>query len=162
MKEVQKNKKENMKAVLEECRKRGVTVEDLLELISVTIGNDPETQYDEKNIETIVSSCLKELGCPANIKGYMYLRYAIISAMKDRTLLEQITKRFYPAIAKEFGTTSSRAERAIRHAITVTWDRGDSTIFEKYFGYTINKDKGKPTNSEFIAMIVDSLLLKIS
>lgn len=159
---MEREKAQNIKVVLEECRKRGVTVEDLLELISVTIGNDSESQYDEKNIGIMVTSCLKELGCPAHIKGYMYLRYAIISAMKDRTLLEQMTKRFYPAIAKEYGTTPTRVERAIRHAIEVTWDRGDPTIFDKYFGYTVNKDKGKPTNSEFLAMIVDSLLLKNS
>lgn len=97
---------------------------------------------------------------PAHIKGYQYLREAIIIAVNDIEVINAVTKVLYPAVAKRFGTTPSRVERAIRHAIEVAWDRGDLETLQKYFGYTVSNAKGKPTNSEFIAMIADRLLLE--
>ena len=101
------------------------------------------------------------MGVPAHIKGYQYLREAIFIAVNDMDVINAVTKVLYPAVAKKFGTTSSRVERAIRHAIEVAWDRGDLETLQKYFGYTVNGAKGKPTNSEFIAMISDRLTLEL-
>ena len=97
---------------------------------------------------------------PAHIKGYQYLREAIIIAVKDMEVINAVTKVLYPAVAKRFNTTPSRVERAIRHAIEVAWDRGDLETLQKYFGYTVSNAKGKPTNSEFIALIADGLMLE--
>ena len=97
----------------------------------------------------------------AHIKGYQYLREAILIAVEDMDVINAVTKVLYPEIAKRFGTTASRVERAIRHAIEVAWDRGDIETLQKYFGYTVNSAKGKPTNSEFIAMIADRLQLQL-
>ena len=97
----------------------------------------------------------------AHIKGYQYLRQAIIIAVEDMDVINAITKVLYPQVAKAFGTTPSRVERAIRHAIEVAWDRGDLEILQKYFGYTVSTAKGKPTNSEFIALIADKLQLQM-
>lgn len=104
---------------------------------------------------------LSELAAlPAHIKGYQYLREAIIIAVGDMDVINAVTKILYPEVAKRFGTTASRVERAIRHAIEVAWDRGDLETLQKYFGYTVSNAKGKPTNSEFIAMIADKLQLE--
>lgn len=97
---------------------------------------------------------------PAHIKGYHYLREAIMLSVGDKEMLESVTKLLYPAVAKKFSTTPSRVERAIRHAIEIAWDRGDLDILNGFFGYTINTGKGKPTNSEFIALITDKICLK--
>lgn len=97
---------------------------------------------------------------PAHIKGYQYLREGIILTVRNMEVINAVTKVLYPEIAKRFGTTPSRVERAIRHAIEVAWDRGDLETLQKYFGYTVNSAKGKPTNSEFIAMIADRLQLQ--
>ena len=102
---------------------------------------------------------IHEIGVPAHIKGYQYLREAILIAVEDMDVINAVTKALYPAVAKRFGTTPSRVERAIRHAIEVAWDRGDLEVLQKYFGYTVSNTKGKPTNSEFIAMIADRLVL---
>ena len=107
-----------------------------------------------------VTTIIHEIGVPAHIKGYQYLREAIILAVNDIEVINAVTKVLYPAVAKRFGTTPSRVERAIRHAIEVAWDRGDLETLQKYFGYTVSNAKGKPTNSEFIAMIADRLLLE--
>jgi two-component system response regulator (stage 0 sporulation protein A) len=112
------------------------------------------------SIETMVTGIIHEIGVPAHIKGYQYLREAIIIAVGDMEVINAITKVLYPAVAKRFGTTASRVERAIRHAIEVAWDRGDLETLQKYFGYTVSNSKGKPTNSEFIAMIADRLTLE--
>ncbi|MCI6679318.1 MAG: sporulation initiation factor Spo0A C-terminal domain-containing protein, partial [Oscillibacter sp.] len=100
-------------------------------------------------------------GVPAHIKGYQYLREGIIITVQNMDVINAVTKVLYPEIAKRFGTTASRVERAIRHAIEVAWDRGDIETLQKYFGYTVNSAKGKPTNSEFIAMIADRLQLQL-
>ena len=115
----------------------------------------------EVNIEAMVTSIIHEIGVPAHIKGYQYLREAIMMAVEDIESVSAITKVLYPSIAKKFKTTSSRVERAIRHAIEVAWDRGDIETLQNYFGYTVSGIKGKPTNSEFISMIADRLRLQM-
>ncbi len=110
-------------------------------------------------LKNTVTAVIHEIGVPAHIKGYQYLREAIIIAVNDMEVINAVTKVLYPAVAKRFGTTPSRVERAIRHAIEVAWDRGDLETLQKYFGYTVSNTKGKPTNSEFIAMIADRLML---
>ena len=112
-------------------------------------------------IETLVTNVIHEIGVPAHIKGYQYLRQAIIIAVEDMDVINAITKVLYPKVAEAFGTTPSRVERAIRHAIEVAWDRGDLETLQKYFGFTVSNSKGKPTNSEFIALIADKLQLQL-
>ena len=97
---------------------------------------------------------------PAHIKGYQYLREAIVLTIQDMDMINGVTKILYPTVARKYGTTPSRVERAIRHAIEVAWDRGDVEVLQRYFGYTVSGVKGKPTNSEFIAMIADNLSLR--
>lgn len=111
------------------------------------------------DIEMMVTDIIHEIGIPAHIKGYQYLRHAIIMVVDNMDVINSITKELYPTVAKDFNTTSSRVERAIRHAIEVAWDRGDTEVLNSFFGYTIANSKGKPTNSEFIAMIADKLRL---
>ena len=111
-------------------------------------------------LKNLVTSVIHEIGVPAHIKGYQYLREAIMIAVDDMEVINAVTKVLYPAVAKRFGTTPSRVERAIRHAIEVAWDRGDLETLQKYFGYTVSNTKGKPTNSEFIAMIADRVVLE--
>ena len=113
------------------------------------------------SIESMVTGIIHEIGVPAHIKGYQYLREAIIIAVKDMEVINAITKVLYPQVAKTFQTTPSRVERAIRHAIEVAWDRGDLDTLQKFFGYTVSNTKGKPTNSEFIALIADKLQLQL-
>ena len=122
------------------------------------------TGAGNRNLEMQVTEIIHQIGVPAHIKGYQYLRDAILMAIEDGEIINAVTKRLYPAVAKRHGTTSSRVERAIRHAIEVAWDRGDVDTLTAYFGYTIHNERGKPTNSEFIAMISDKfrLQLKIS
>ncbi len=112
------------------------------------------------NLDIIVTDIIHQIGVPAHIKGYHYLREAIILSVGDKEMLESVTKLLYPAVAKKFSTTPSRVERAIRHAIEIAWDRGDLDILNGFFGYTISTGKGKPTNSEFIALITDKICLK--
>lgn len=112
------------------------------------------------DVETQVTKMIHQIGVPAHIKGYQYLRTAIILVMEDTNIINSVTKRLYPSIGKIFQTTSSRVERAIRHAIEVAWDRGDYDTITEIFGYTIQSARGKPTNSEFIAMVADNLRLK--
>ena len=118
-------------------------------------------QNGENNIEALVTNIIHEVGVPAHIKGYQYLREAIIMVINDIDVINQITKCLYPQIANKFHTTPSRVERAIRHAIEVAWGRGEQKTVENIFGYTISAAKGKPTNSEFIAMISDKLRLEL-
>ena len=113
------------------------------------------------SIESMVTSIIHEIGVPAHIKGYQYLREAIIIAVNDMDVINAITKVLYPQVAKTFQTTPSRVERAIRHAIEVAWDRGDLDTLQRFFGYTVSNTKGKPTNSEFIALIADKLQLQL-
>ena len=140
----------------------------LLERIRQLAGQSPMGQEDgasqpgerEQSMESTVTAIIHEIGVPAHIKGYQYLREAILIAVDDMDVINAVTKILYPEVAKRFGTTASRVERAIRHAIEVAWDRGDLETLQKYFGYTVSNAKGKPTNSEFIAMIADRLQLQ--
>lgn len=113
------------------------------------------------SLEMQVTAIIHQIGVPAHIKGYQYLRDAILMAIDDDDIINAVTKRLYPAVAKKHNTTSSRVERAIRHAIEVAWDRGDVDVLNSYFGYTIHNGRGKPTNSEFIAMISDKFRLQL-
>ena len=134
------------------------------------ISRESKPQYIEissdntktaENLEALVTNIIHEVGVPAHIKGYQYLREAIIMVVNDIDVINQITKSLYPQIAHKFNTTPSRVERAIRHAIEVAWGRGQQEAVENIFGYTISAAKGKPTNSEFIAMIADKLRLEL-
>jgi len=120
-------------------------------------GESEQLNYD---IETQVTKIIHKIGVPAHIKGYQYLRTAILMAVHDGDIINSVTKILYPSVAKKYDTTTSRVERAIRHAIEVAWDRGDVETLNSYFGYTIQNSRGKPTNSEFIAMIADNLRLQ--
>ena len=122
----------------------------------------PVAPANNEHLETLVTSVIHEIGVPAHIKGYQYLREAIIIAVEDMEVINAVTKVLYPEVARRFDTTASRVERAIRHAIEVAWDRGDIETLQKYFGYTVSNAKGKPTNSEFIAMIADKLCLQMA
>ena len=115
----------------------------------------------EQRLETMVTEIIHEIGIPAHIKGYQYIREAIILTVRDMDLINAVTKALYPMVAKRYNTTPSRVERAIRHAIEVAWDRGDIEVLQKYFGYTVSNIKGKPTNSEFVALIADRLQLRL-
>ncbi len=123
------------------------------------IGTKSATESLKRDLEKDVTDMIHELGVPAHIKGYQYLREAIMMSVEDMDMLNSITKVLYPTIAKKFQTTPSRVERAIRHAIEVAWSRGRMETLDALFGYTINHGKGKPTNSEFIALIADKIRL---
>ena len=125
------------------------------------IDISPEDKKNEENLEALVTNVIHEVGVPAHIKGYQYLREAIIMVVNNIDVINQITKQLYPDIAKKYETTPSRVERAIRHAIEVAWGRGQTETVESIFGYTVSAAKGKPTNSEFIAMISDKLRLEL-
>lgn len=126
-------------------------------ILSIT---SQRTQTSAQDLEITVTDVIHQLGVPAHIKGYHYLRAAILASIDNPELLDSITKMLYPTVAQIFNTTSSRVERAIRHAIEIAWDRGDLDILNSFFGYTVNTYKGKPTNSEFIALITDKLRLQ--
>ncbi|MGN0517780.1 MAG: sporulation transcription factor Spo0A [Acutalibacteraceae bacterium] len=113
------------------------------------------------DLEVQITDILHQIGVPAHIKGYHYLRDSIIMSVEHPEIINAVTKQLYPSVAKKYNTTSSRVERAIRHAIEVAWDRGDVDVLNSYFGYTIHTGRGKPTNSEFVAMISDKLRLQI-
>lgn len=122
---------------------------------------DVTKRQDNVDLQVTVSEIMHQIGVPAHIKGYQYLREAIVLSINDREMMSSVTKVLYPTVAKMYSTTSSRVERAIRHAIEVAWDRGDVDVLSSYFGYTIQNTRGKPTNSEFIAMISDKLRLRM-
>ncbi|MDD2234184.1 MAG: sporulation transcription factor Spo0A [Desulfitobacteriaceae bacterium] len=121
------------------------------------ISNYSPPPAAEKSLEIEVTRMIHQMGVPAHVKGYQYLRDSIINVVKDVSLLGAVTKELYPMIAEKYETTPSRVERAIRHAIELAWDRGNIEFMNKFFGYTINVERGKPTNSEFIAMVADKL-----
>ncbi|MBQ7907380.1 MAG: sporulation transcription factor Spo0A [Clostridia bacterium] len=121
---------------------------------------DSERTPTQDDIEANVTKVIHQIGVPAHIKGYQYLRTAILMTISDNEIINSVTKILYPSVAKKYSTTTSRVERAIRHAIEVAWDRGDVDTLNSYFGYTIHNNRGKPTNSEFIAMIADNMRLK--
>ncbi len=120
-----------------------------------------QSMFTESDMDVVISDIMRQIGVPAHIKGYQYLRTAIKLSVNDSEMLGSVTKILYPTVAKMYNTTSSRVERAIRHAIEVAWDRGDVDVLSSYFGYTIQSQRGKPTNSEFIAMIADKLKLSM-
>lgn len=120
----------------------------------------PEEKASEAELRRRITEILIQLGVPAHVKGYRYAREAIVAAVETPSVLDGVTKVLYPKVAKVFQTTPSRVERTIRHAIEVAWDRGDLDTLQRFFGYTVSGTKGKPTNSEFIAMIVDQINLE--
>lgn len=126
-----------------------------------SIHNSSLNTAGVKDLEVVVSQIMHQIGVPAHIRGYQYLREAIILSVNNSEMISSVTKILYPTVAKTFKTTPSRVERAIRHAIEVAWDRGDVDVLSSYFGYTIQNERGKPTNSEFIAMISDNLKLRM-
>lgn len=128
-------------------------------MYQVCRGDEPRLS-EEEELKNSVTAMIHEIGVPAHIKGYQYVREAIMIAVNDMDVINAVTKVLYPEVAKRYGTTPSRVERAIRHAIEVAWDRGDLETLQKYFGYTVSISKGKPTNSEFIAMLSDRLVLE--
>ena len=135
----------------------------ILQLCGFSEVQHPKVQEpaseEEPTLKIQVTEILHQIGVPAHIKGYHYLRDSIIMAIETPDIINAVTKQLYPGVAKRYGTTASRVERAIRHAIEVAWDRGDVDVLNSYFGYTIHNTRGKPTNSEFIAMISDRLRL---
>lgn len=133
-------------------------IEAILRSKAKTNGSLSENAHPD--IESKVTKIIHQIGVPAHIKGYQYLRTAILMTVEDSDVINSVTKVLYPTVAKKYKTTTSRVERAIRHAIEVAWDRGDVDTLNSYFGYTIQNSRGKPTNSEFIAMIADDLRLK--
>ena len=129
--------------------------------ISTASGLPETTAASEPDLELMVTEIIHQIGVPAHIKGYHYVRESIILSVKSPEMINSVTKLLYPTVAKRFDTTASRVERAIRHAIEVAWDRGDVDTLNSYFGYTIHNGRGKPTNSEFVAMIADKLRLRL-
>lgn len=125
----------------------------------IVMAENKKTEKVQRNLEQDVTDMIHEIGVPAHIKGYQYLREAIMMSVEDPSMISSITKILYPTIAKRFQTTPSRVERAIRHAIEVAWSRGRMETLDAMFGYTIDTGKGKPTNSEFIALIADRIRL---
>ena len=143
--------------MMKPCRTSAV-VERVRQMVTGVRPAEEDTRG--QGLESTVTAIIHEIGVPAHIKGYQYLREAIMITVEDMDVINAVTKVLYPEVAKRFGTTASRVERAIRHAIEVAWDRGDLETLQKYFGYTVSNAKGKPTNSEFIAMISDRLVLQ--
>lgn len=127
---------------------------------NVTVSEEYGISFDPQ-LEMSVTEIIHQIGVPAHIKGYYYIRESILLAVTDVDILNSVTKKLYPEVARRYNTTASRVERAIRHSIEVAWDRGDIDTLNRYFGYTVNNNRGKPTNSEFIAMIADKLRLKM-
>ena len=160
-----------LQAGAELCLIKPINQSNLIEYVESMLksrnSKQPETDADKAgtasttpDIEAQVTRIIHQIGVPAHIKGYQYLRTAILLTVKDSDIINSVTKVLYPSVAKKYQTTTSRVERAIRHAIEVAWDRGDVDTLNSYFGYTIQNNRGKPTNSEFIAMIADNLRLK--
>lgn len=147
--------------MLKPCRLSAVA-ERIRQLAHGQAAQEGSEGGDDRELERRVTAIIHDIGVPAHIKGYQYLREAIGLAVADMDVINAVTKVLYPAVAKKYGTTASRVERAIRHAIEVAWDRGDLETLQKYFGYTVSNAKGKPTNSEFIAMIADRISLECS
>lgn len=133
-------------------------IENLCSIIKSIVRKNVSAECTD--LEIIVTDIIHKLGVPAHIKGYHYLRTAILQAVENRRLMDCVTKQLYPSVAQKYDTTSSRVERAIRHAIEIAWDRGNVEVLNSFFGYTVNTYRGKPTNSEFIALVTDKLRLQ--
>ncbi len=138
----------------------GALVYHLNAVLKAKSNGGAQRENAVSDMEAQVTKIIHQIGIPAHIKGYQYLRAAILMTIDDNDIINSVTKVLYPSVAKKYQTTTSRVERAIRHAIEVAWDRGDVDTLNSYFGYTIQNSRGKPTNSEFIAMIADNLRLK--
>ena len=136
-------------------------LEKLIKWKNTSKSNKAFGMHGSDNVEVIISDIMRQIGVPAHIKGYQYLRTSIELCIEHPEMLGSVTKILYPTVAKQYSTTASRVERAIRHAIEVAWDRGDVDVLSSFFGYTIDSNRGKPTNSEFIAMISDKIRLLI-
>lgn len=146
---------------LKELAEEGWTAGELFAVYSVWQNASKQAaKYENSNLTKRISDILLEIGVPSHVRGYRYVRRAIELTVRDRKYIEAVTKGLYPDLAKEYGTTGSRVERAMRHAIECAWDRGDLEALKKYFGNTVSGNKGKPTNSEFIAMIAEHILLE--
>ena len=137
---------------------RPFTAQELCKVLNEAIGSKADSFSDD--MEVVVTDIIHQLGVPPHIKGYHYIRTAILRSVEDKSMLDSITKVLYPTVAGVYDTTSSRVERAIRHAIEIAWDRGNVDTLNSFFGYTVDTGKGKPTNSEFIALITDKLRLR--
>jgi len=135
----------------------GTRIKQMFSTSTVNNSHQPQVPIKNRNLDVEVTKIIHQMGVPAHIKGYQYLRDAILLVIDEVNLLGAVTKELYPMIAKKYMTTPSRVERAIRHAIELAWDRGNVEMMNKFFGYTINVERGKPTNSEFIAMVADKL-----
>lgn len=148
------------------CMMKPINVDSLCQHIATLLPMNSKplalsgAELAANDLEAQVTKIIHQIGVPAHIKGYQYLRTAILLTVNDNEVINSVTKILYPTVAKKYQTTTSRVERAIRHAIEVAWDRGDVDVLNSYFGYTIQNNRGKPTNSEFIAMIADNLRLK--
>lgn len=148
------------------CMMKPINVDSLCQHIATLLPMSSKplalsgAELAANDLEAQVTKIIHQIGVPAHIKGYQYLRTAILLTVNDNEVINSVTKILYPTVAKKYQTTTSRVERAIRHAIEVAWDRGDVDVLNSYFGYTIQNNRGKPTNSEFIAMIADNLRLK--
>lgn len=160
---------ETAAAIYEAVNTGTCTTPDQVAAIGAKFGDEvfwtgaiPVLSKGAEDIEATVADILREIGIPARILGYQYVREAIKLTVRDMTLMHSMTKTLYPATAEKFNTTPSRVERAIRHAIEVAWDRGDLETLQKYFGYTVSSAKGKPTNGEFIAMLADHVTREVA
>ncbi len=160
---------EMVKKGVSDCFLKPINVNSILERMTERRKTEQQKKPDvpsmnvvtgKNDLELRITDIIHQIGVPAHIKGYRYLRESICLAVQEREILDSVTKRLYPEVAKTFATTPSRVERAIRHAIEVAWDRGDVDTLTAYFGFTIHNGRGKPTNSEFIAMIADKLRLE--
>ena len=136
------------------------SVADRIQMLSSGLQGERKVTNSRLDLEAAVSDIIHEIGVPAHVKGYKYLREAISMVVIDMDVISAVTKVLYPEVAQTFHTTPSRVERAIRHAIELAWERGDLDTLQKYFGFTVSTSKGKPTNSEFIAIIADRLRLR--
>lgn len=143
--------------ILSEFLKNRVALQDQMRR---AVNEGEESEDESQALEREVTAVIHEVGVPAHIKGYQYVREAIVIAVQDMDVINAVTKVLYPEVARRYSTTPSRVERAVRHAIEVAWDRGDLETLQRYFGYTVSNTKGKPTNSEFIAMIADRIRLQ--
>lgn len=154
-----------IRQVMQNNRLQSLPIEGLASGENFSLADSPSSKavpaITPGNLEAIITDVIHEIGVPAHIKGYNYLREAISLCIQDKEFINSITKLLYPTVARNYQTTSSRVERAIRHAIEVAWNRGREEILNSIFGYTIDTNKGKPTNGEFIAMISDSIRLKM-
>ena len=158
----------NRDQIVSQAMSRGVSffmpkpceLTSLLDQMRRAVNEGEESEDESQALEREVTAVIHEVGVPAHIKGYQYVREAIVIAVQDMDVINAVTKVLYPEVARRYSTTPSRVERAVRHAIEVAWDRGDLETLQRYFGYTVSNTKGKPTNSEFIAMIADRIRLQ--